>query len=84
MARVLLLTFLGTLLTFAVSLMLGILGTILLGAMRGLHPDMRVAYREVALPCAVVAGAIAFVYATVSEVRHQRQARVLRAIERVS
>ena len=44
--RTLLLTFVGTLLCFAVSLFLGILGTIAVSALRGVHPDMTFAYRS--------------------------------------
>jgi uncharacterized membrane protein len=82
--RVLLVTFIGTLLTFAVSLLLGIIGTIVMSRMRGLHPDMTLAYRDFALPVAVVAGAIIFVLAVVMEIRHYRQGKTLSAIERMS
>ena len=83
-ARVLLLTFIGTLLSFAVSLLVGIIGTVAVSALRGVHPNMTLAYRQVALPAAVVAGSIIFVLALVTEIRHYRQAKTLAAIERMS
>jgi TRAP-type C4-dicarboxylate transport system permease small subunit len=82
--RVGLVTFIGTLLCFAVSLLLAIFGTVIVAALRGVHPDMRIAYRHIALPIAVVAGTIIFVLALVTEIRHYRQARTLTAIERLS
>lgn len=81
--RVCLLTFLGTLLSFAVSLLLAILGTVIVSALRGVHPDMRIAYRDVAMPVALVAGTVIFVIALVMEIRHYRQAKTLSAIERM-
>jgi hypothetical protein len=82
--RVLLLTFIGTLLSFAVSLLVGIIGTVAVSALRGIHPNMTVAYRQVALPAAIVAGSIIFVLALVMEIRHYRQSKTLAAIERIS
>jgi hypothetical protein len=82
-ARVLVLTFIGTLICFAVSLFLAILGTVTLAALRGVHPDMRLAYRDIALPAAGVAGSIILVLALVMEIRHYRQAKTLSAIEKM-
>jgi len=82
--RVALVTFIGTLLSFAVSLLLAIIGTVVAGALRGVHPDMRVAYRHIALPTALIAGSVIFLFVLVNEIRHYRQARTLTAIERVS
>jgi len=81
--RVLLVTFIGTLVCFAVSLLLGILGTIIGAALRGNHPDMRVAYRDIVIPMGLAAGAIVFVLALVMEIRHYRQAKTLAAIEKL-
>jgi uncharacterized membrane protein len=81
--RVALLTLLGTLLSFVVTLFLAILGTVAVAALRGVHPDMRIAYRHIALPVAMVAGSIIFVLATVMEIRHYRQNKTLSAIERM-
>jgi len=81
--RVCLVTFIGTLLCFAVVLLLGILGTVIVSSLRGVHPDMRIAYRMIALPVALVAGSIVFVLALVMEIRHYRQSKTLSAIERL-
>lgn len=81
--RVGIVTFVGTLLCFAVSLLFSILGTVILAAMRGVHPDMRIAYRHIALPMALVAGSIIFVLALIMEIRHYRQRKTLMAIERM-
>jgi ABC-type nickel/cobalt efflux system permease component RcnA len=82
--RVLLVTFIGTLLSFAVSLLLAIFGMVVVSALRGVHPDMRIAYRHIALPMALVAGGIILVLTIAMEVRHYRQAKTLTAIERMS
>jgi hypothetical protein len=82
--RVALLTFLGTAVSFAVSLLFGILGTVILAALRRVHPDMRVAYRHIALPVALVAGTVVFISAFVMEIRRYRQSKTLSAIERMS
>jgi hypothetical protein len=81
--RVCLVTFICTLLCFAVCLLLAILGTVILAALRGLHPDMRIAYRVIALPIALVAGSIIFVLALTMEIRHHRQTKTLSAIEKL-
>ena len=81
--RVCLVTFIGTLLCFAVSLLLAILGTVIVAAVRGVHPDMRIAYRAIALPMALVAGSIIFVLALTMEIRHYRQSKTLSAIEKL-
>jgi len=82
--RVLLVTFIGALLTFAVSLLLGIVGTVVISFLRHTQPNMTVAYRLIALPAALVAGAIIFVLALTMEIRHYRQSKTLAAIARVS
>ncbi len=82
--RVGLVTFIGTLLCFAVSLLLAIFGTVIVAALRHVHPDMRIAYRHIALPMALAAGSIIFVLVLIMEIRHYRQARTLTAIERMS
>jgi hypothetical protein len=80
--RVLLVTFLLTLLSFAVSLMLGILGTVIAARLRGLHPNMTNAYRQVAAPIAAVAGVVVLISMIVLEVRRYRREKALTAIER--
>jgi hypothetical protein len=82
--RVLLVTFIVTLLSFAVSLLLGILGTLLAAKLRGIQPDMTFAYRHVALPVAAMVAAVVLVSACFMEVRHYRQAKTLSQIERAS
>ena len=74
--RVLLVTFLLALLSFAVCLFLGIMGLVITAAVRGVHPNMTIAYREVALPAALLAGAAALVVVIVAEIRHHRQERM--------
>ena len=79
--RVLVVTFIGTLISFAVSLLVGIVGTVAVSALRHIHPNMTVAYRLIALPAAVVAGSMIFVLALAMEIRHYRQSRTLAALE---
>jgi hypothetical protein len=73
-----------TLLSFAVSLFLGILGIVISSRLRGVPPNMAMAYRHVAAPVAIVVGAIVLVSAIVMEVRHYRQTRALAGIEHAS
>lgn len=82
--RVLALTFVGTLLSFAVTLLIAILGTAAVSRLRGVHPDMRIAYRYIALPMALVTALVLCLLASASEIRHFRQAKTLKAIERLS
>ena len=82
--RVLLVTFIGTLIAFALSLFFGIAGLLVVAALRHGRADMRIAYLNIALPSAIVAGCILFVLALGTEIRHYRQTRALAAIERVS
>jgi len=81
--RILLITFLGTLICFAVSLLLAILGTVAAAMLRGVHPDMRIAYRQIAVPLVIVEAGAIFLLATVMEVRHYRQRKALHALERM-
>jgi len=73
--RVLVVTFVLTLLSFALGLLLGIMGTALAAGVRGLHPNMTHAYRHVALPIAASVGAITLITMTVVELRHYRRPR---------
>lgn len=82
--RVALVTILLTLMSFCVTLLLGILSVIVRARLRGLVPDMPYAYKHIALPVALVVGAIVLVLSATMEVRHYRQARVLADIERAS
>jgi hypothetical protein len=83
-ARALFVTLLVTLLSFAVTLLLTILAMVVAGALHRTNPDMRFAYRHVALPVAVVVGAIVLVVTLVVEIRHYRQAQTLAGIARLS
>ncbi|HEY4904706.1 MAG TPA: hypothetical protein VIH89_14630 [Candidatus Sulfotelmatobacter sp.] len=82
--RVLLVTFIGALLCFAISLLLAILGTVIAAKLRGVHPDMRIAYRLIALPAAVGAGVAILVTMLIMEIRRYRQMKALSAIERMN
>ena len=82
--RVLLATFIGTLVCFAVALLIGIFGIVIVSLLRGIHPDMRLAYRVIALPMALVAGIIIFALSLIMEIRHYRQYKTLAGIERAS
>lgn len=72
MARVLFATLLFTAGGMGVGLLLGILGTVAWGAIRGSHVDMRNAYLHVAIPVAIFIGAVAFIGAAYLEVRARR------------
>jgi len=84
LARVLLVTSVCTLLVFAVSLLLGIVGTVTASRLHGRRPDMTVAYRHIALPTAAIAGAIVLALALAMEIQHYRQAKALASISRAS
>ena len=79
--RILLITIMLTLLSFAVGLFLGIAGTILASAWRGVHPNMVFAYRHIALPVATIAAACTLIGAAWIEVQYYRRARLLHLIE---
>src|SRR5436309_5096419 len=80
--RVAVVTFLVTVLSFAVSL-LGIIGIVLVGRIRGgAAPKVTLAYRNIAVPAAVVAGVIVLVLSLAMEIRHYRQTKALAEIER--
>src|ERR1700724_2393100 len=82
--RVALVTVIITLLSFAVSLFLGILAIIIGSSLRGGAPNMAMAYRHIAAPVAVGGGVIALLSALVIETRHYRQAKALAGIEQAS
>jgi hypothetical protein len=78
--RVLLATFMVTLLSFAVTLLLGIFGVVLAAKLKHAVPNMTLAYRDVALPVAGVVAAVVLISASVMELRHYRQAKALARI----
>jgi ABC-type polysaccharide/polyol phosphate export permease len=80
--RVVLWTFIGTLISFAVSLFVGIIGLVIVSVLRHVHPNMTLAYRDVAFPSAVVAGTVILLCVLWIEIRDYRQNKTLEAIER--
>ncbi len=74
-------TFLLTLLAFAISLLLGILGTVIAAGLRGAHPNLTEAYRHVAAPVAAAVGSVVLISMTALEVRRYRHDKALAAIE---
>jgi len=83
-ARVLAMTFLLTLLSFAVALLLSILGTVVYSQVKHVAPNLTFAYRHIAFPFAITAGAIVLVLSLGMEVRNYRLRKTLAGIERVS
>jgi|SRR5581483_11959626 len=79
--RVLIATFVITLISFAVSLFLAIGGVVLAARLRGAHPNMAIAYRHVAAPAAAIAAGVVLISALVMEIRHYRQTKALKRIE---
>ena len=82
--RILLITGIATLLSFAISMFLGILGTIAWSALHHVKPNLTLVYRHFAPPIAIVIGLVVLIVATVHEIRYYRQAKALAAIERLS
>jgi len=82
--RIVIITFLFTLLSFAICLLLGILGLVIYSAVRGVHPNLALAYRHVALPAAIVIAAVVLVSASIVEIRRYRQMKALAGIARAS
>jgi hypothetical protein len=82
--RVVILTFLSALLTFALGLLFGIIGIVIRGRIGGGHPNLTVAYRYVALPAAAVMAGVVLITGTVLEIRRYRQVKALRQIEEAS
>jgi len=83
-ARAVFVTFLLTLLSFAITLAITIATMVITAWVRGANPDMRLAYRHVALPVAVVVGGVVLLLTLFVEICHYRQARTLAGIARAS
>jgi hypothetical protein len=83
-ARAAFVTLLITLLAFAVTLLVSLMSVVIAAAARGGNPDLRFAYRHVALPVAIAVGAVALVVMLAIEIRHYRQTKALAGIARVS
>jgi len=79
--RVLLVTIVVSLLSFAVGLLLGICAVVLAARLHHIHPDLRIAYRFIAAPAAGMVAAIVLVSASFLEARRYRRAKVLGRIE---
>ena len=77
-------TFLLTLLSFAVALLLSIMGTVVYSQVEHVAPNLPFAYRHIAFPFAIGVGAIVLVVMLVIETRNYRQRRALDAIERAA
>jgi len=77
-------TFLFTLLSFAVALLLSIMGTVVYSQVKHVAPNLTFAYRHIALPFAITVGAMVLVLSLGMEVRNYRQRKALEGIERVS
>jgi branched-subunit amino acid ABC-type transport system permease component len=75
-------TALLTLLAFAVSLLLSILGTVVYSQVTHVAPNMPFAYRYIAFPFAISVGAIVLALSLAMEIRHYRQRKTLAGIER--
>src|ERR1700690_2826541 len=82
--RVFAMTFLLTLLSFAVALLLSIMGTVVYSQVKHVAPNLTFAYRHIAFPFAVTVGAIVLVLSLLMEVRNYRQRKTLAGIERAS
>src|SRR5271169_6646530 len=83
-ARVFAFTFFGTLLSFAVALLLSILGTIVYSRVERVAPNLMFAYKHIAFPIAVVVGTVVLIASLAIEIRNYRQRQVLAAIERTA
>jgi hypothetical protein len=82
--RVVAMTFLFTLLSFAVALLLSILGTVVYSQVKHVAPNLTFAYRHIAFPFAITVGVIVMVLLLGMEIRNYRQRKTLAGIERVS
>jgi len=83
-ARIFAVTFLLTLLSFAVALLLSILGTVVYSQVKHTAPNLTFAYRHIAFPFAITVGAIVLVLSLGMEIRNYRQRKTLQGIERAS
>lgn len=82
--RVFAITFLLTLLSFAIALLLSIMGTVVYSQIKHVAPPLAFAYRRIAFPCAITAGSIVLVLSLIMEIRNYRQRKTLDGIERAS
>jgi len=80
--RALLITFLITLLSFAVSLQLGIIGFVIYRHASRKQVSLALAYRMIAFPTAAVVAVVALTITLTMETRRYRQVKALTEIER--
>jgi hypothetical protein len=71
--RALLITFVLTMLAFAVTLLLAIIGLSLFGLVKGHRPDMANAYKYIAVPMAALTATVILVTALITEFKRYRQ-----------
>lgn len=77
-------TALVTLLAFAVSLLLSILGTVVYSQVKHVAPNMPLAYRHIAFPFAISVGVIVLALSLAMEIRHYRERKTLAGKERAA
>jgi len=82
--RVFAFTFLSTLLSFAVALLLSILGTVVYSLIERVAPNLVFAYRRIAFPIAVSVGTVVLIVSALVEIRNYRRWKILAAIERTA
>lgn len=82
--RVFAMTFLLTLLSFAVALLLSIMGTVVYAQIKHVAPNLTFAYRHLAFPFAITVGAIVFLLSLGMEIRNYRQHKEPAGIGRAS
>jgi len=83
-ARALFVAFLCTLLCFALTLLFALAGTVLFAKLHTSSPDLGAAYRYIALPVSLTAGAIVLTLSLIMEIRHYRQSKALAGVARAS
>jgi hypothetical protein len=83
-ARVFAFTFLLTLLSFAVVLLVTILATIVHAQIAHTAPNLMYAYKNIAFPIALSIGATVLVVALFIEIRNYRRGKVLAGIAQAS
>ena len=82
--RVLIVTLLLTLISFAITLLLSLLVLIMTAQAGGIAPNLTIAYGHIALPTAIVIGTATLIVSTTMEVRHHRQTKALARIAKIS
>jgi hypothetical protein len=73
--RILFLTVLFAACGMGLGLFFGIIASIIYGAIKHIHVDMAMAYRDVAIPLALISGVGSFVYNTMATLRRAMRRR---------